>query len=175
MEFISIVNQTLLFFTVAGQIVIAVLIVSFLTKQKLILNFFAKHAIVFSFTIALVATIGSLFYSEIAGYEPCKLCWFQRILIYPQVILLGMALLKKDNGIAPYSIVLSIFGALIAGYQHLLQIGIAPSIGCSAQGYSVSCSQQFIMGFGYITIPMMALTVFLLIISFMMTLKLNKY
>ncbi|OGY68707.1 MAG: hypothetical protein A3B94_01990 [Candidatus Jacksonbacteria bacterium RIFCSPHIGHO2_02_FULL_43_10] len=115
--------------------------------------------------------LGSLFYSEIAGYEPCQLCWWQRILMYPQVILLGVAWLKEDQGIVLYSIALSSLGALIAGYNYLLQIGFVPSIGCSAVGYSINCSQRFVMQFGYITIPMMALTAFLLIISFMIVFK----
>ena len=167
MELISTVNQALALLTIAGQIIVAVLIVSFTTKRSAALNFFTKHALAFSLAVALAATLGSLFYSEIAGYEPCKLCWFQRILMYPQVILLGIAWLKKDNGIVLYSIALSSLGALIAGYQYLLQIGLAPSIGCSAVGYSVDCAQRFVMQFGYITIPMMALTAFLLIIGFM--------
>jgi len=167
MELISTVNQALALLTIAGQIIVAVLIVSFTTKRSAALNFFTKHALAFSLAVALAATLGSLFYSEIAGYEPCKLCWFQRILMYPQVILLGIAWLKKDNGIVLYGIALSSLGALIAGYQYLLQIGFAPSIGCSAVGYSVDCAQRFVMQFGYITIPMMALTAFLLIIGFM--------
>ena len=171
MELIPIVNQIFSLLTVAGQIIVAVLIVSLATKRSEILNFFAEHAFAFSLTVALIATLGSLFYSEIAGYEPCKLCWFQRILMYPQVILLGIAWLKKDNGIVLYSIVLSSLGALIAGYNYLLQIGLAPAIGCSVVGYSINCAQRFVMQFGYITIPMMALTAFLLIISFMTIFK----
>lgn len=179
MEFVSITNQIFSLLTIVGQIIVAVVIISFAVKQRKILNFFAKHALVFSFIVVLIATLGSLFYSEFAGYEPCKLCWFQRILMYPQVVLLGMALFKKDNGIIPYSIVLSAIGALIAGYHYLLQFGFAPSIDCSAVGYSISCLKLFFMEFGYITIPMMALTAFLLVITFMTLLKLsarsNKY
>ncbi|MEK7541011.1 MAG: disulfide oxidoreductase [Patescibacteria group bacterium] len=175
MELISTVNQILLILTVAGQIIAAVLIVSFLIKQRTILNFFAKYALVFSFIVALVATVGSLFYSEVAGYEPCKLCWFQRILMYPQVIILAMALLKKDNKVASYSIALSFLGVLISGYHYLLQLGVGPSISCSSIGYSINCAQKFVMGFGYITIPMMAFTAFLLIIGFMFALKSNNY
>ena len=167
MELISTVNQALALLTIAGQIIVAVLIVSFTTKRSAALNFFTKHALAFSLAVALAATLGSLFYSEIAGYEPCKLCWFQRILMYPQVILLGIAWLKKDNGIVLYGIALSSLGALIAGYQYLLQIGFAPSIGCSAVGYSVDSAQRFVMQFGYITIPMMALAAFLLTIGFL--------
>ncbi|MBI2459065.1 MAG: disulfide bond formation protein B [Parcubacteria group bacterium] len=157
--------------TIAGQIILAVLIVSLATRKSDLLNFFAKRALIFSFIVALMATLGSLFYSEIAGYEPCKLCWFQRILMYPQAIILGLAWLKKDYNIALYSLVLSSLGALIAAYHYLLQIGLAPAIGCSAVGYSISCAQRFVMRFGYITIPMMSLTAFLLIIGFMIILK----
>lgn len=171
---ILIVNQILSFLAIIGQIIVIVVIVSFATKQNKILNFLAKNALVFSFAVAIIATLGSLFYSEIAGYVPCKLCWFQRILMYPQVILLGMAFLKKDNSIAPYSIALSVLGALIAGYHYLLQIGIAPSIGCSAVGYSIDCSQIFFMQFGYITFPMIAFTGFLLIIAFMASFNFSK-
>ena len=171
MELTSTVNQIFSLLTIVGQIIMLVLIVSFATKRSGVLNFFAKRALAFSLAVALIATLGSLFYSEIAGYEPCQLCWWQRILMYPQVILLGMAWLKKDKDIVLYSIALSSLGALIAGYNYLLQIGLAPFIGCAAVGYSINCSQRFVMQFGYITIPMMALTAFLLIISFMVVFK----
>lgn len=174
MPFIPLVNQILALLTIIGQIILAVLIVSLTIRRNQLFDFFAKHTLVFSFLVAFLATLGSLFYSEIAGYEPCKLCWFQRILMYPQVIILGLAWLKKDHGIILYSLALSSLGALIAGYHYLLQIGLVPSIGCSAVGYSIGCAKRFVMQFGYITIPMMALTVFLLIISFMIILKRSR-
>ncbi len=174
MDLIFIVKQVLLFFAVLGQVIIALLIFAFLAKQKAITSFFAKRALVFAFLVALLGTLGSLFYSEIVGYEPCKLCWFQRIFLYPQLIILWMALLKRDNNIAPYSIALSAFGASIALYHYLLQLGVAPSIGCVAQGYSISCSQKFVMEFGYITLPLMSLTAFLLILGFMLVPKIKN-
>lgn len=134
-------------------------------------NFVGKNGIALAFAAALAATLSSLFYSEIAGYEPCKLCWFQRIFMYPQVILLGIALWKKDNREAIYCLVLSVAGAIVAGYHYLMQIGITPSLPCSAVGYSASCSQRFVMQFGYITIPMMSLTIFALIITFLLLVK----
>ena len=174
MELIPAVNQTLALLTIAGQIIIVVLLVSFAAKRHEALNFFAKHALTFSLLVAFTATLGSLFYSEIVGYQPCRLCWWQRIFMYPQAVLLGIAWLKKDQGIVLYSVALSSLGALIAGYNYLLQIGLAPAISCSAAGYSISCSQRFVMQFGYITISMMALTAFLLIISFMIAHILSK-
>jgi disulfide bond formation protein DsbB len=124
-----------------------------------------------SFIVALTATLGSLYYSEIVGYEPCKLCWFQRILMYPQVVIFGMAIWKKDKHISSYALALSGIGALIAGYHYLLQRGIAPATSCSAVGASVDCSQTFVMEFGYITIPVMAFTGFVLLVLLQYTLN----
>ncbi|MEK7114916.1 MAG: disulfide oxidoreductase [Patescibacteria group bacterium] len=157
-----IVNQTLGILTIIAQIFSILLFIFFFTKKSLP-NFLKRNILLIAFAVVLIATLGSLTYSEIIGYEPCKLCWFQRIFMYPQVILLGMALIKKDYKIASYSIILSIIGAVIAGYHYLLQLGFAPNLPCSAIGYSVSCSQKFVMQFGYITIPMMAFSAFVLI------------
>ena len=167
----TLVNQILSILTVAGQaVVLLILILYFFDAKNSILAFFSKNSIKFSFIVALVAMLGSLFFSEIAGYEPCMLCWFQRIFMYPQVFLLGLALWKKEKIVAKRnSIMLSVIGAVIASYHYLLQIGIAPELPCSATGYSVACSQRFIMSFGYITIPMMALTAFLLILVFLLS------
>ena len=170
------VNQILSILTVAGQaIVLLILILYFFDVKNPILAFFSKNSIKFSFIVALVAMLGSLFFSEVAGYEPCKLCWFQRIFMYPQVFLLGLALWKKEIVVAARnSILLSSIGAVIAAYHYLLQIGIAPELPCAATGYSVACSQRFIMSFGYITIPMMAFTAFLLILAFLLSNRIAK-
>lgn len=134
--------------------------------SKLIIKFFGRNAVIFSLIVVILATGGSLTYSNVVGYEACKLCWFQRIFMYPQVILLALALKIRDKNIWIYSITLSLVGAILAGYHYLLQLGIAPSVACSTVGYSVSCVKRFTLIYGYITIPMMALTAFLLIISF---------
>ncbi len=125
------------------------------------------HALPLAFTAALIATLGSLTYSEILGYEPCKLCWIQRILMYPQVLILGLALWGRHKGVRALldsSLVLSGVGAVVALYHYLMQLGIVPEGSCAAVGYSVSCAKVFVMTFGYITIPLMALSAFLLII-----------
>jgi disulfide bond formation protein DsbB len=158
--------------TLIAQVSVIIIFVSLLFKNRLtkkVISFFGGHALLLGFIVALVSMLGSLFYSEIAGYTPCKLCWYQRILIYPQVILLGIAFAKKDQQIALYSIVLSILGAGIALYHYLIQIGtIGEILPCSTVGYSVSCAEKFVMTYGYITIPMMSLSAFLLILSLML-------
>lgn len=130
--------------------------------ESKVLLFVQKHGMLLAFIVALTATLGSLFYSEILGYEPCKLCWYQRIFIYPQVILLGLALWKKDTHIIKYSLALAIIGGLIATNHYILQVTGVSILPCSAVGYSVSCSKIFVLRFGYITIPMMAVSASLL-------------
>lgn len=175
---VTVVNQLLGLLTIAGDITVAGLIVVLVGRAVggrasiytgALTRLVANNAVLFSLIVAVLATAGSLFYSEIAGYEPCKLCWFQRIFMYPQVILLAIALWKRDDHIRLYSIWLSAVGAVIAAYHYLLQIGVISGGPCSAVGYSVSCAQRFVLQHGYITIPMMALTAFLMITVFMAT------
>ncbi|MDO8663635.1 MAG: disulfide oxidoreductase [Candidatus Wildermuthbacteria bacterium] len=168
---VSAVNQVLSILTITAQILIIGLIAVILLKKSKILDLTGRRAILFAFIVALTSTLGSLFYSEIAKFEPCKLCWFQRILMYPQVILLGMAILKKEKNIAGYILGLSVPGSIIAGYHYLLQLGVVPAFSCSAVGYSAHCSQRFVMNFGYITIPLMAFSAFLLIILLQLTIR----
>jgi disulfide bond formation protein DsbB len=173
MQIVPIATQVFSILTVIAQIVVIFLLVTFLIKNKTtqkIRSLIGNHAILFAFVVALVCMLGSLFYSEIAHFTPCKLCWYQRILMYPQVLLLGLAYAKKDKHIAIYSILLSSLGAVIAFYHYLIQIGtIGEILPCTAVGYSVSCAEKFVMTYGYITIPMMSLTGFILILFLFLT------
>jgi len=128
-------------------------------------RFFQNQGMVVAFIVALCATIGSLGYSDVIGYEPCKLCWFQRICMYPQVVILGLGLLRKDLSARTSALWLSVVGALIGAYHYVGQIGFNPlGLDCLAVGYSASCSKSFVLELGYVSIPMMALSAFVLII-----------
>lgn len=163
-EAVNLIFSTL---TVAGQVIIILnLVVIFFFRKSGYAGIVSGRVLFFSFVVALTAMTGSLIYSDVIGYEPCKLCWFQRIFMYPQVFLLALALWRKDRAIIDYAAFLSVFGAIIAGYHYLLQLEIAPDLSCGAVGYSVSCAQRFVMNFGYITLPLMALTAFLTILTF---------
>ena len=131
-----------------------------------LVHFFQDHYLFLVFLVSLTATIGSLFYSEILGYSPCVLCWYQRIFMYPQVFLFIIAMKIKNRSIIFNSLILSLICFLIASYHYLLQIGALNSklLSCDVVGYTVSCSQYFSLAYGYITIPFMALTAFLLLI-----------
>jgi disulfide bond formation protein DsbB len=170
-------NSVLTTLTVLAQIMVIILVIFYIKNRKNpenpIFAFVAKNGILLAFIVASIALLGSLTYSDILGYEPCKFCWFQRIAMYPQVILLGIALFKRDITFATYSISLSAIGALIALNHYILQLTGTSVIPCSAVGYSISCSKVFVLRMGYITIPLMALSAFLLMIIAMMYARKN--
>lgn len=133
-----------------------------------------ENLLFLSFAASLIATLGSLYFSEIQKYIPCELCWYQRIFMYPLVLLLGMAIVKKDYGIARYSFVLSTIGGLISLYHYSIQkvsfLG-ENSISCGV----VPCTGQYINWLGFITIPFLALIAFIIIsISSYMIMKKRK-
>jgi len=144
----------------------ALLAQRFLGKGEKIVSWFGDRAIALAFFAALAATLGSLFYSEIRHYTPCLLCWYQRIFMYPQVIILGIAWWKSDRRVWQYSVPLSIIGGLIALLHYYEQVTLNPLAPCSTIGYSASCTESFVLRYGYITIPLMAVTAFLMILVF---------
>ncbi|WP_044337869.1 MULTISPECIES: disulfide oxidoreductase [Rossellomorea] len=111
---------------------------------------------------SLVASLGSLYFSEIMKYEPCELCWYQRILMYPMVILLGVAYVRKDFQAALYSTIFSGIGILVSLYHYSIQKVSFLSESAPACG-RVPCTGEYINMFGFITIPFLALTGFITI------------
>lgn len=119
-----------------------------------------SYSLELSFSLATIATVGSLYFSNILGYEPCRMCWFQRIFMYPLVLILGIGILFEDDNVTDYALPLTMIGLPIALYHSLIQrYSQFQSSGCSV--LSVSCSTEYTFHFGYITIPVMAFTAFL--------------
>nr|CAE17302.1 putative protein-disulfide oxidoreductase [Bacillus licheniformis] len=119
-----------------------------------------KKGHVIAWTIAFLSMIGSLYFSEIKQFDPCKLCWYQRILMYPIVILLGVSFITKDRNIDKYILSLSIPGFFLALYQVFLQKTLQVFQPCSI---NESCSETYINWLGFISIPMLSLTAFFII------------
>lgn len=132
----------------------------FLIKVKAFLGVYGNKL---ALIVAASSMFGSLFLSEIAKFNPCVLCWYQRILMYPIAILIGVGLYLKKKDFRFCVLPLSIFGILVSGYHYYLQNTANPFAPCSTIGFSVSCSERYSTNFGYITIPLMALTGFILI------------
>ncbi|MGM0878002.1 MAG: disulfide oxidoreductase [Bacillota bacterium] len=111
---------------------------------------------------SFIATLGSLYFSEIVQYTPCELCWYQRIFMYPLVIILGIGVFKKDASIALYSLILSAIGGCISIYHYSIQkIDFLGEISVSCG--IVPCTGEYINWLGFITIPFLALVAFTII------------
>lgn len=157
-EFLSII-------TLITNVLTAIVLVAFFALPK-VRTLVSSSALTTMLIAALAATLGSLYLSDIQGWTPCKMCWLQRIFMYPQVVLLAIALWVKDRTIVRYILALSLIGIALALYHYYLQIEatffpepVDPTVPCDASGES--CARTYTFRFGYITIPMMAASAFL--------------
>ncbi|MDT8306557.1 MAG: disulfide oxidoreductase [Anaerolineae bacterium] len=131
-------------------------------RSERTLELVEEYAPALAFLVALVATLGSLYYSEVRGFIPCTLCWYQRILMYPLVAILLAGLIRRDPGLAAYVVPLALLGILVSGYHYTLQLGLWSSESAACR-VGVPCSGRYVNWLGFITIPFQALTAFILI------------
>ena len=178
--YVDIVNKILSIGTIFLQIGIIFLLVNlifFRTNNK-ILFFFKEQTLLLGFLLGLGSAVFSLFYSEIVGYPACELCWIQRIFLYPQIVLFGLGLYKKDKTIIDYSLVFAILGSITSLYHIYIENGGSSGLGCAVldpnKANEVSCAIRYIYEFGYITIPVMCLTLSLFIITLILNYKYTK-
>lgn len=155
--------------TLIAQLGIAGIVIAlFLEKRRSVrflwLDVMRRWSLKLTLLVALVGSILTLVYSEVFGILPCGLCWLQRVFMYPLVVLLGIALWKRDSGVSKYVIGLAVPGLLIALYHHFIQVGGTDFLPCPATPGVADCAQRFIFEFGYITFPLMAVTAFALLI-----------
>ena len=141
--------------------------------MKSLLGFLEKYALHIALVQAWSATLGSLIYSEIIGLTPCLLCWYQRILMYPLVILFSVALIRKDRSVAYYALPMAIIGSLIAFYQYLLQMTPLGKVELTKCDLINPCSTVDAIYLGFITIPLMSMVAFL-VISLMMVILIES-
>jgi disulfide bond formation protein DsbB len=109
-----------------------------------------------AWVIALLATVGSLFFSEVMGLPPCVLCWYQRIAMYPLVLIIATGIVRRDAQLKAYALPLCLAGLALAVYHNLLYYGVIPeSLTPCSEG--ASCTERQIEWFGFVTIPLMGL------------------
>lgn len=120
--------------------------------------------------IASVATLGSLFFSDVMGLAPCVLCWYQRIALFPLVLVLGAGLLSFDAGAVKYSLPLAVAGWLVALYHSLLYWGILPKDIQPCTG-GVPCTDRSLELLGFLSIPLMSLLAFSGIVTLLLVLR----
>ncbi len=137
------------------------------------LTLIRKNVAYIAWIQTIIAVASSLYFSEIRHFAPCILCWYQRIFMYPLVIIIPIGILRHDKKLYEYVLPLSILGLLIAFYQVLLQVGIlSESLAPCTQG--ISCTTKYVSYFGFATIPVMSLAAFALITICMLIMKKNK-
>jgi disulfide bond formation protein DsbB len=165
--------QELNFFLSLGTILLQVVSIAFLADIFFFKNKYLApliHGWVREIALALVlfGVVLTLVYSELFGFVPCGLCWFERIFLYPQAILLGVALWRgEERFTALYGFILSSIGAIISLYHHYIQMGGSEFVKCPAAG--ADCTKRIIFEFGYITFPLMAFSLFVFLAIFYYT------
>ncbi len=178
-SYLDIFNKVLSLGTIFLQVIVLLLVINlifFRSIKNKVLLFFKKYILHFGFLVGLGAVILSLFYSEIIGYPPCELCWIQRIFLYPQLVLFSLGLYKKDKSIVDYSLIFAILGLITSLYHLYIENGGSSSITCvnpslTSSTSQVSCAIRYVYEFGYITIPVMSLTLSLFIIVIIINYK----
>jgi disulfide bond formation protein DsbB len=122
----------------------------------------APQSVLLAWIVATVTTLGSLYYSEHAGFVPCELCWYQRILMFPLVIVLGVAWIRRDAKVWMTALVFVVLGAPLSLYHWLVERvpAFAESSSCSV---SVPCTAPWFEKLGFVTLAWMAMSSFLLI------------
>jgi len=145
---------------------VALALLFFIPKRNAFLSFIDKNYLKIGFIIALISSLFSLVYSEIINFLPCYLCWYQRIFLFPTVFIFASAIWHKDRKIVKYTLPLLSVGLFISIYQNFIYY-FGPNFSdlpCDASG--VSCYQHLVSEFGgYISIPMLALTSFVSLIT----------
>lgn len=123
--------------------------------------FFTKPTtyLILAFAQATAGMFGSLYFSEVSGFPPCLLCWYQRIAMYPLVAILAAGIYLEDKRVTAYSIPLAVIGLAIATYHNLLSWGIIPEAVAPCR-IGVSCLTKYVAYFGFVTIPLLSFLAF---------------
>jgi disulfide bond formation protein DsbB len=161
----------LAFVAVATVVVVLVVRLSALASDRgrerweRLVRAMAPSAYAMGWIVALLATAGSLYFSDVAGFEPCRLCWYQRIAMYPLVLLLAVAAARRERAGAWYAGSLAAIGAIVSTYHVALEW--FPSLDSGACSATAPCTLVWFRVFGVISLPTLALSAFLLILTLM--------
>ncbi len=117
--------------------------------------------------LAAIAMAGSLFFSYVMGFAPCVLCWYQRIFLFPLVVILAVGLFPYDRGVARYGLSLAVVGWLVAVYHNLIYFGIVPE-SLSPCIQELSCKEEYVKLLGFLSIPLMSLLAFTSILALLL-------
>lgn len=152
--------------TIVAQLLIIATAISVVFRKKkewVVHRFLRVHAPACAFFVSFFAVLASIFYSEVAGFAPCSLCWIQRIFMFPLPFILLFAWIRGSRRTEGIALFIALIGSAIAAYNWYVQAGGNAFIPCPSNGES--CASIFFTMFGYVTIPVMSLTAFALIVA----------
>jgi disulfide bond formation protein DsbB len=159
------VVSTLAVLGLAGQALVVVLVLVLLVARNRLRSLLWGYELWAAFVVAAIATGGSLFLSQVAGFVPCEMCWFQRICMYPLSILTLFLAYHGDNRTARYLLPFPVIGGCVSVYHILIENHVVSTPAACQVG--AGCAVKWIDYFGYMTIPTLALTAFALLTIFL--------
>jgi disulfide bond formation protein DsbB len=151
---------------VVGQALVVLLVLLLLVARRLVRDWLWGYELWAAFVVAAIATGGSLFFSQVAGFIPCEMCWFQRICMYPLSILTLFLAYHRDHRSARYLLPFPVIGAGASIYHLLIENAVVKEPAACQLG-GTGCATKWIDYFGYMTIPTLALTAFVLLTIFL--------
>lgn len=169
MQFADLFTALLAISTVLGNVLTLLILFAFLFARGVflrVMKLLSVHGVAVATLLSAGASIGSLVYSEVVGFPACILCWIQRAFMYPQMFILGLAWWRPTARAVPLAFVLSLFGGAVALYnwiKDMLSVYAGYTAPCPAVSGLPSCDAIYILEYGYVTIAMLALNVFILL------------
>lgn len=154
-QFINFYSTLVAILAIVALLAAAGLVVYRLGRGAEVVGNMGGAAIWVAWLVALVATVGSLIYSEVIHFEPCRLCWFQRIAMYPMAVILLVGAIRKDTAVKLYALPLALGGLAISIWHYLIQTFPALE-GSGSCDPSVPCSAKYVDIFAFVSIPFMA-------------------
>jgi disulfide bond formation protein DsbB len=147
-----------------SYVLVVLLIIVDKRFREFVYRFVGQYPLQLIFLTSLVALVFSMVYSNVVNFPPCELCWVQRIFMYPQVLLSYLAIRKKDLSMISYLLPMTVLGMIVAFYHSLVHWGISGSfLACTTTGGE--CAKVYVMEYGYITIPFMAFSTFVYLLT----------
>jgi disulfide bond formation protein DsbB len=148
----------------AGAGAIGLVVARFVPAGASLVTLFRTYALSSAFVVAATCTLGSLYFSEIEHLRPCRLCWFQRSMMYPLAVILLVAVVRRDRGIRPYALALAGIGALFSTYHYLIEWNIIKE-GSSCDPTNPCSALPFDRQYGFVSLSFMALAGFAFIVA----------
>jgi disulfide bond formation protein DsbB len=148
---------------VAGAGAIAVVVMRLVPALRPALGALRDAAVWLAFAVAATATLGSLYFSEVRDLVPCRLCWFQRIFMYPLAIVLLVGAIRRDRGVRRYAVPLATIGLLVSAYHYFIEWN--PQFESDSCAVSVPCSVPYFREFGFVSLAFMALCGFAAVLA----------